>query len=211
MSVLPPAWLAPPTQVSVEVEGRLRHRSVGRQVVTDGLRIPAPPARLLTDWQRETQQQLALEVGDVECLPLARARMRWPDYRLCVQALQAWAQPLGLQALLEHSEQALMACRGARYHHDGLQYGGMAFCNLFLSEDQGLDVHFPAIGRRIPLQRGTVLLFDTFQPHAVVARERDAFEPADFSDPARTQVFLTWELSLQDPLLPRLLGVDWHS
>jgi hypothetical protein len=38
-----------------------------------------------------------------------------------------WTHSLGLQSLLSESEVALMACRGARYHHDSAQYGGMAF------------------------------------------------------------------------------------
>ena len=46
---------------------------------------------------------------------------------------------------LAASDVALMACRGAKYHHDG----AAAFCNLFLSEDRGLDLHFPATGQRI--------------------------------------------------------------
>ncbi len=65
----------------------------------------------------------------------------------CVQAVSDWTRaPAGVPAVLAASDVALMACRGARYHHDGAQYGGMAFCNLFLSDDKGLDLHFPAIG-----------------------------------------------------------------
>ncbi len=75
---------------------------------------------------------------------------------------------------------ALIACRGARYHHDGEQYGGLAFCNLFLSEDKGLDVHFPALDLRIPLRRGTVMIFDTCQPHGVIRRGSYGFDLADF-------------------------------
>jgi hypothetical protein len=110
--------------------------------------------------------------------------------------------------VLAASDVALMACRGARYHHDAAQYGGAAFCNLFLSEDQGLDVHFPVADLRIPLVRGTVLLFDTGQPHAVVPRGRSGFDEADFAACRHgTQVFLTWELPLEDAPVARALGV----
>jgi hypothetical protein len=73
-----------------------------------------------------------------------------------------------------------MVCRGARYHHDGDQYGGAAFCNLFLSDDKGQDVHFPLLDLRVPLQRGTVLIFDTCQPHAVIPRAAAVSAPPTF-------------------------------
>jgi hypothetical protein len=186
----------------------LRSRSVGAVVHTGTLAVPAPPARLLADWQRETALRLALEPGDVESLPLARARARWPDYKHCVQAMADWTRALGLQDLLADSDVALMACRGARYHHDGAQYGGMAFCNLFLGEDQGQDLHFASTGLRIPLVRGTAVLFDTCQPHAVIARHRSGFDPSDFPpDQDCTQVFLTWELPIENAALVQTLGI----
>lgn len=139
----------------------LRYRSVSDLVLTGTIDVTAPPARLLADWEREMTQQLNLEPGDVEALPLARARMRWPDYSASVLAAREWTRTLGLADVLASSEVALMACRGARYHHDAELYGGSAFCNLFLSEDKGLDLHFPALGLRIPLVRGTTVIFDT--------------------------------------------------
>lgn len=121
----------------------LRSRSVKDVVLSGMLDVPAPPAMLLADWQRETSLRLGLVPGDVEELPLVRARARWPDYRQCVQVVSYWMCTLGLPGLLESCEVALMACRSARYHHDEELYGGAAFCNLFQSEDKGLDLHFP--------------------------------------------------------------------
>ncbi len=134
--------------------------------------------------------------------------MRWPDYKLCVHAVSEWTRPLGLHEVLAASDVALMACRGAKYHHDGEHYGGAAFCNLFLSEDRGLDVHFPGTGHRIPLARGTVVIFDTGQPHAVIQRGSDGFDAADFGpDQDCTQVFLTWELPIEDIHVGRALHI----
>jgi hypothetical protein len=176
----------------------IRSRSVSEVVLSGMVDVPAPPARLAADWNREISLRLGLEPGDVEALPLARARMRWPDYRHCVQAASNWTRTLGLHDVLASGEVALMACRGARYHHDGAQYGSAAFCNLFLSEDRGLDLHFPSTGHRIPLTRGTAVIFDTGQPHAVIQRSSDGFNVADFP-PGQdcTQVFLTWELPIE--------------
>ena len=188
----------------------LRSRSVSDVVFSGTLDVPAPPVRLLADWQRETSLRLGLEPGDVEELPLARARARWPDYRHCVQAVSTWMCTLGLPDLLASSDVALMACRGAKYHHDGARYGGAAFCNLFLSEDKGLDLHFPSTGHRIPLARGTVVVFDTGQPHGVIARRSAGFVAADFPpDSDCTQVFLTWELPVEDAILKHKLQITF--
>jgi hypothetical protein len=186
----------------------LRSRSVGDAVLSGHIGIPALPARLLADWDRDVAQHLELAPGDVESLPLARARTRWPEYRQCVQAASSWARAQGLQDLLAECDIALMACRGARFHHDGAQYGSAAFCNLFVSEDKGLDVVFPHTGHHIPLARGTVLLFDTCQPHAVVRRGSSTFDTAEFLPASdSTQVFLTWELPIEHPDVARALGV----
>ena len=185
----------------------LRSRTVSATVLTGRLELPRPPARLDTDWQREILR-LGLETGDVEPLSLARSRARWPDYRLCVQAMSQWMNSQGLAGLLEESELALMACRGARYHHDAMHYGSAAFCNLFLSENRGQDLHFPATGQRIPLERGRVVIFDTAQPHAVIARHKPGFDPDDFAAESDcSQVFLSWELPIEQPPLASALGI----
>jgi hypothetical protein len=181
---------------------------VSNVVLSATVDVPAPPARLLADWESEISSRLFLEPGDVEPLPLARARTRWPDYKHCVQAVSDWMRTLGLSEVLASSDVALMACRGAKYHHDGAQYGGAAFCNLFMSEDKGLDLHFSSAGHRIPLTRGTVVIFDTGQPHAVIQRGSSGFDAADFT-PERdcSQVFLTWELPIEDVHVGHALGV----
>jgi hypothetical protein len=186
----------------------IRSRSVSGVVLTGTVDIPAPPARLLADWEREISLRLGLAPGDVESLPLARARMRWPEYKHCVGAMLDWTRALGLHDVLGSSEVALMACRGARYHHDGEQYAGSAFCNLFVSEDKDLDLHFAATGHQIPLVRGTAVVFDTGQPHAVVRRSSSGFDATDFApDRDCTQVFLTWELPIEDAHVAGALGI----
>ncbi|MEO8858343.1 MAG: hypothetical protein ABI343_15280 [Burkholderiaceae bacterium] len=186
----------------------IRSRSVSDAVLSNVLNVPAPPSRLIADWERDISVQLGLEPGDVTALPLPRARARWPDYKRCVQAAANWTRTLGLAEALVASDVALMACRGARYHHDGEQYGAAVFCNLFLGEDKGLDVHFPSTGHRIPLVRGTVLLFDTCQPHAVIQRGGKGFNMAHFaSERDCSQVFLSWEIPVEDANVARALQV----
>ncbi len=190
----------------------IRSRSVSHAVLTGRVNLPALPLRMVSDCDREISGRLGLEAGDVEALSLARARMRWPDYKLWVQAAADWIGDMGFPNLLADCEIALMACRGAKYHHDALQYGNSAFCNLFLSDDKGLDLHFPFAGQRIPLTRGTVVIFDTAQPHGVITQSATGFEVAEFS-PERdcTLLFLTWELPIENTHLAHALGIEFDT
>lgn len=186
----------------------IRSRRVSQIVLSGTVEIPEPPPRLNADWEREIATRMVLEAGDVEAMPLARARTRWPDYRRCVQAAAEWTDAAGLPGVLASSDVALMACRGARYHHDGEQYGSAAFCNLFLSDDNGQDLHFPGPGLRIPLTRGTIVIFDTCQPHGVIKRGSSGFHADDFPPVhAATHMFLTWELAIEDARVARALEV----
>ena len=209
MSSPPQQPLARDTLISYFWSGdAIRSRRVSDIVLTGTVDVAVPPARLLADWEREISSRLVLEPGDVETMPLARARARWPDYKRCVQAVSEWTCALGLPDVLAASDVALMVCRGARYHHDAAQYGGAAFCNLFISEDKGLDLHFPAMDHRIPLTRGTVVIFDTGQPHGVIQRGSSGFNAADFApDRDCIQMFLTWELPIEDAHVGDALGV----
>jgi len=187
-------------------------RSVSPVVRTVVLDVPIPPARLLADWQREISAQLGLDAGDIEALPLGRTRLRWPQLGRCFDAVQHWMLALGMPEVLGASDVALMASRGTPYHHDGARYGGMAFCNVFLSEDCGADLHFPAAGQRIALVRGTAVVFDPCQPHAIVKRGAPGFDAADFACATmRPQVFLTWELPIERDELQRALGITVHG
>ncbi len=186
----------------------IRSRSVSGRVPTATLDIPEPPPRLVADWAREIASNLVLEPGDVEQMPLARTMTRWPEYRACLRAMQDWTGTLGLGEVLACGDLALMACRGARYHHDGMQYGGAAFCNLFVSDDKGLDLIYPGTGQRIALKRGTAVLFDTCQPHGVVPRGASRFDENDFPDSRElSQLFLTWELPIEDPRVAAALDI----
>jgi hypothetical protein len=188
----------------------VRCRSVSGVVLTGTVDLKPLPARLLADWENETRDNLELEVGDVEVMPLARARSRWPDFRLCVAEAGRWLESQGVSAgLLGDSNRALMVCRGARYHHDGEQYAGAAFFNLFVSDDVGLDLHFASTGHRIPLVRGTAVVFDTCQPHGVIQRSSAGFDASEFVPEIDwKQYFLTWELPIEDAALAQALHIE---
>jgi hypothetical protein len=190
----------------------LRSRSVSDMVLSGLLDLPSPPPRVVGDWERDAHSILGAEGGHVESLSLTRTRARWPELSACVTGMSGWMRTQGMADVLAASDMALMACRGARYHHDGMQYGGSAFCNLFLSEDNGLDLHFAMTGHRIPLTRGTAVIFDTCQPHAVVPRGSSVFDAAQFPPGLNcTQVFLTWELPIEQACVAGRLEVAFNT
>jgi len=186
----------------------MRRRTVGVIVRTAVLEVPTPPAPLLADWHRDVSRQLGLEAGDIEPLAIGRTRLRWPQLRHCLDAVRQWPGVATMADALAGADPALMASRGTRYHHDGALYGGKAFCNLFLSDERETELHFPATGRRIALTRGTVLLFDPCQPHAIIRRGSRGFDAAGFA-PERLppQVFLTWELPIEHSEVAAAVGV----
>ena len=190
----------------------MRSRSVSAVVQCVVLDVPIPPPRVLADWRREIFLQLGLEPGDIEAMPLARTRLRWPEHRLCFDAVKRWMGASGLPAVLDSSEVALMASRGTTYHHDGAYYGSAAFCNVFLSEDSQADLHFPVTGQRIALSRGAAVIFDPCQPHAIIKRGAAGFNETDFAhEQMRPQVFLSWELPIEHPDVVRALGITFDK
>jgi hypothetical protein len=191
---------------------RQRRRSISTQILHGTVDVPALPRHLVADSEREVLGRLGLEPGDVQALSLPRARMRWPEHRHWLQAAKLLAHTMGLSDLLAQCDLALMACRGAPVHHDAAQYGGFAFCNLFLSDDLGLDLRFPAIQHRIPLTRGSMVIFDTAQPHTVLPRGASHFHAADFA-PAQNKplLFLSWELPIEAPAVTSALGIAFDG
>jgi len=188
----------------------LRSRSVSTVVRATVLELPIVAPSLLADWHREIREQLHLQPGDIEAMRWARTRSRWREHRLCLDSAGRWMQALDLPGVLDASELALMASRGTPYHHDGALYADAAFCNVFLSEDGGTDLHFPLSACRVALVRGTAVVFDPCQPHAIVKRGAPGFAAADFAPASMPpQVFLTWEMPIEREDLARSLGVGF--
>jgi hypothetical protein len=57
-----------------------------------------------------------------------------------------------------------------------------------------------------------VVIFDTGQPHAVIERRSSGFQVADFP-PGQdlTQIFLTWELPVENADIGRALGIVFDT
>ena len=56
------------------------------------------------------------------------------------------------------------------------------------------------------------MLFDTCQPHAVIPRHSSRFDAADFAaGQSDTQLFLTWELPIEDAHVAQALQVSFDT
>lgn len=108
-------------------------------------------------------------------------------------AIDAWLIAQDVHASRRHPALPL-ACTGASYHHDAESYTDEIFCVLWLSDDVEWDVYFPCLEKRIPLTYGTIFVFDSAQPHGVVARGETVFDEDTFE--YATGVFASQDLVL---------------
>lgn len=92
-------------------------------------------------------------------------------------AVKEWLASHGVATTGAHER--AFACRGAPFHHDAESYPDSGFGVLWLADDTPWDLLFPFLKVRVPLEYGTVVMFDSAQPHAVVTRGSDASTSRD--------------------------------
>lgn len=109
------------------------------------------------------------------------------------QAIDNWLKSQNIHASRRQSALPL-ACVGAGFHHDADDYRDEIFCVVWLSDDTPWDVYFPYIDKRIPLDYGTIFVFDSGQPHGVVPRGEKVFNSETFE--WHTGIFASQDLVL---------------
>jgi hypothetical protein len=85
-------------------------------------------------------------------------------------------------------------CRGAHFHNDA-HYTGVLFGAWCLAGPQR-DLVFPRAGLRIPCSVGRGVIFDPFEPHAVLERNADRYEAERYVD-AAANAFAAFEIELR--------------
>jgi hypothetical protein len=121
-------------------------------------------------------------------------------------AIDSWLVAQGIHAAREH-EALPLACTGVGFHHD-VDYKDEIFCVVWLSDDMPWDVYFPYINKRIPLEYGTIFVFDSLQPHGVVPHGTSVFDANSFE--YGTGVFASQDLVI-DRKACALLGIKKYS
>jgi hypothetical protein len=89
------------------------------------------------------------------------------------------------------------SCRGAHFHNDA-HYDGVLFGAWCLA-GPAMDLVFPRVGRRVPSDIGTVVVFDPFEPHGVLWPGSERYVAERYLAVAPS-VFLAFELALTVPV-----------
>jgi hypothetical protein len=118
------------------------------------------------------------------------------DETLATQLRAALPAALG-RALRSRME--WYACRGAFFHNDA-HYGDVLFGAWCLAGPPR-ELVFPRIGLRVPARVGDMVVFDPFEPHAVLNPGATQFQHADY-EATEPSLFLGFEIELRETARP---------
>ena len=178
-------------------------RNISTNVIVKRLTLPEMSPALHTSWvEAVLDANPMLWPGTV----LGTAIEPPPDFG---SVLANWMAEESLS--LEHTllNSRLLACEGSMFHHDTdhAEYQSCAFSALWLEDDAPWDLVFPLTGLRIPLEQGTVVMFDTANIHGVVKRGAEAFCEDDFAE-CGFQMFFSTDHQYTSASLRAKMGVE---
>lgn len=186
-------------------------RTIGDSVFHSVLNIPEPDHELACSWVEKLNQYPGFnEAGCIEAV--TGAMKGWSQFDDVHAAVDAWLTAQGMSGVLSTSDASILGCFGAPFHADFSYFADYSFAVLWLNQDSNLDLYFPNIDKRVPLQLGTVVLFDGSQPHGVVDRGSEIYDGSNYferSDP--TQLFVSWDVSLEHATVATRLGITTHA
>lgn len=178
-------------------------RSISNTVVSGRLDL-APLTSAHCDAWSELISRDVLSAGDIINMSACDERHLQPE---SLNTLHNWITAHGV--VPSQSKPCMFLTRGAGFHHDADSYPDEAFCVLWLAEDTKWDLLFPFTGHRIPLEYGTVVIFDSAQPHGLVLRGQSTFD-RDLFDLEPTGIFVSQDFDLT-PANRKLLGIKKYS
>ncbi|MFY2597214.1 hypothetical protein ACOTHJ_12740 [Achromobacter xylosoxidans] len=124
------------------------------------------------------------------------------------QLVRNWLTGIGItKNTLRTLTMSPLACRGASFHSDAHSFSDFAFVVVWLSDDAGLDLLFPQLEQRIPLEYGTAVIFDCAQIHGVVPRGTSSFPKDEFDERLSTGCFVSIDLPIHRSSVAQPLGV----
>jgi len=89
-------------------------------------------------------------------------------------------------------------CRGAAFHNDA-HYADVLF-GAWCIDGPTREIVFPRVATRVTATTGDWVVFDPFEPHAVLIPGRDRYRGDDYNAGDAVSVFLAFELDLAQPL-----------
>lgn len=183
-------------------------RNTSEKVFWGRLEIPALDSEVRDAWIAQAIDRGLQDSGDITAVN-APAR-GWDAFEQVQTQLHRWAQQNGFEQAVANGSVSVLACYGASFHTDGDGFPDTAFCVVWLGQDCGQDLLFPHLDVRIPLTYGTVVLFDSAQPHGVVERGASQWVPDEYFERRGKlcQCFLSWDMEIHREELAALMEVS---
>jgi hypothetical protein len=170
-------------------------------VILQGRVAITPAQRTLTkNWTRG-MEEIGIDVGSVDGIGAARKRQSLDEK--FVNTVQEWLNEMNLSSgqngpLQASDAENVHACRSANFHHDLDGFGEYCFCIVWLGKAAGLELCFPLLNKRIPLRPGTVVVFDSGQPHGVLLKGESLYAASVYED-RPINLFLSIDLYALSP------------
>jgi hypothetical protein len=201
--------------------GEAGFRTVGDHILSGQLHLDAQDEPAVSEWMARAAHHGLSDAGDILSIATLNSRgyalfkteptsLYVPEYPDISHQLMSWSAAHSLKRAMFVADGTLIACVGARFHHDAEAFENNAFCVVWLSEDVGLDLVFPHLNVRLPLSRGTVALFDSGQVHGVIPREVSTWNAGDFYD-VDVQFLLSFNIDFKAPQVAQCLGIETHA
>ena len=179
-----------------------RYRTVSSVVISGKVTIPSLTQTELDNWSHQMASIGVFDKGDVAVLgdynetPLITPGLQ--------DSIDSWLLKQGITRETCTKGALPLACVGASFHHDGDSCPSQVFCIIWLAADTPWDLVFPFQNVRIPLEYGTIVLFDSAQPHGVVAAGATVFEPDSLG--YLSGIFISQDLWI-NPLVQQVMAI----
>jgi hypothetical protein len=181
------------------------YRTISDRIITGKVRVPAAQADVTDAWRRYVAYTL-VGPGYVSP-PCSYAVDLAPEAPGLFKSIACFASKQNLPELTSSTPLDVLGCRAAPFHHDMEEYSNTVFCIVWMEKSRGLDLVFPNCGRRVPLQLGTVVIFDAGQPHGVIRSDLTTFFPLDYEElPAQTFLSLSFDIQIAE--VRNALGIN---
>lgn len=182
------------------------YRTLSSEILIGQVPVPEAQQAVSRCWAKALAGKTMM-VGAVDPVPFSVLRDA-PVEPVLLHTLLDWMREQGLPDLTERFSVSPLGCRAVPFHQDLQAFGDSLFCVVWLSAESRLELVFPALETRVPLQLGTVVVFDSGQPHGVV-RQGEYLYVADAYPDLPVQTFISLDFGATLPGVAARMGI--HS
>lgn len=193
-----------PAEVLIPI-GDNQMRSISSRVITGQVNVPKNQRTSSENWIHHISDETTLDSGDVLAISEQGTR-DFPISQAVVESAHKILKANGIDVNPAECANVPLCCTGVAFHNDIMCFAKDVFCVVWTSEDAGLDLVFPHIGKRVPLTLGAVVIFDGGLPHGVVRRGETEYHPDQFVD-MPLQTFVSIDVSTDHECIQKIMGI----